>query len=236
MKATKAIILKHSHPKSEEYASTCAKSCDDVGLPWSYYHGYTNMTGKDAWGNTGIPMKFTYNVIPKWINESDMLEAHKANCASAGHAGIWNQIAQGPDEAVIVLEHDALMLHPLELDIPENRIAVLGYKVTDPTKYDHVHAGPTEHWADIKGHEGAHAYAITKTTAKSLVAEIESFGVLGAVDNAYFIRGQRRTVVPLVLSNPISAICWLRESTIWKDGSAARNYTFVSSFERNYRQ
>lgn len=75
---------------------------------------------------------------------------------------------------------------------------------------------------------------MTKRTAQFLVHEIEQRGVLGAVDSAYFIRGQRRTQVPLVLVSPTPAIGWLRESTIWNE-SAARNYKFISSFEKNYK-
>ena len=120
------------------------------------------------------------------------------------------------------------------IDIPDNKIVVLGYKVQDPSRYDHVKAGPPTELIDITGHEGAHAYAITKNTAKFLIKEIEEKSIRSAIDNDYFIRGQRRTAVPLSIASPTPALGWLRESTIWST-SAARNYDFIPSFQENYK-
>jgi hypothetical protein len=110
----------------------------------------------------------------------------------------------------------------------------LGYKVTDPQKYNHVKAGPPQQIIDIIGHEGAHAYAITKKTARYLIDELERQGIYSAVDNDYFLVNQRRTAVPLSIASPTPAIGWLRQSTIWS-GSAARNYPFIPSFHENYK-
>jgi hypothetical protein len=226
----KAYILRIETDLSKEYAKVCADSCDRVGLDWEYHKGYQNMTGKAGWCNSGIKMKF-YEPIKYLPNPTP---AQKANACSAGHGAIWKRIATGSDAVGIVLEHDALMLHYPDIEIPDGVIVVLGYKIADPENYDHVTAGPPTELLPIDGHEGAHAYAMTKRTAQFLVHEIESRGVLGAVDNAYFIRGQRRTQVPLALANPTPALGWLRESTIWAD-SAHVNYKFTSSFEKNYK-
>lgn len=230
MKPTKAYILKINDPVSDEYAKTCSDSCDKVGLKWEYFKGYQNMTGRMAYGFTGIKMKF--NVPYEYI--ANPTAGQKAECCSAGHAHIWKTIAEGPDEAAIVLEHDAIMLYKPDIDIPDNVIAVLGYKVQEPTKYDHETAGPPKELIPINGHEGAHAYAMTKNTAKYLINEIEERGLLGCVDNAYFIRGQRQTRIPLVIMSPTPAIGWLRKSTIWNH-SANVNYQFIPSFQQNYK-
>ena len=37
MLVTKAYILKIDSPISNEYAKVCADSCDNVGLPWTYF-------------------------------------------------------------------------------------------------------------------------------------------------------------------------------------------------------
>jgi hypothetical protein len=226
----KAYILKINTPISEEYAKICADSCDSVGLKWEYFQGYQNMTGRAAWCLTGIRMNF-YEPI-QYLPQPG--PAQKANACSAGHGAIWKRIAEGPDDVGVVLEHDAIMLQPITVDIPENCIVVLGYKVLDPENYDHESAGKPRELIDINGHEGAHAYAMTKNTAKFLVQEIEEKGILGAVDNAYFIRGQRRTAVPLKIASPTPALGWIRESTIWR-ASANRNYDFIPSFAQNYK-
>ena len=154
-------------------------------------------------------------------------------CCSAGHAAIWKKISEG-NEAAIVLEHDALMLHNPNIDIPDNRIVVLGYKTTDPSRYDHITAGPPARVVDLEAHEGAHAYALTPSTAKAMVDEIEERGVLGCIDNAYFIKRQRVTKTPLAMMDPTPAIGWLRESTLWNK-SATANYDFIASFSVNYK-
>ena len=240
MKPTKAYILKIKDPISEEYASVCAESCDKVGLPYEYFYGYQNMRGVYAWALSGIrlvtnegrPIRLpSADNVPLIANPS---QAEKAECCTVGHAHIWKKIAEGEDEAAIVLEHDAIMLHPVDIDIPENRIVVLGYKLPDPFRYDHETAGPPTELIDIQGHEGAHAYAMTKKTAQFLINEIETKGRLGCVDNAYFILRQRRTQVPLCIASPTPAMGWLRESTIW-GGSAYRNYEFIPSFQKNYK-
>jgi len=226
----KAYILKIDTPISNEYAKTCADSCDKVGLNWEYFNGYQNMTGAAAWGLTGIKTQF--NEAYRYIENPNA--AQKANACSAGHAAIWKKIAEGPDDIGIVLEHDAIMLQPITIPIPENMIVTLGYKMPDIERYDHVAAGLPTEIIPIRGHEGAHAYAMTKNTAQFLVNEIEARGVMSAVDNAYFIMGQRSTRVPLGIMSPTPAIGWLRESTIW-GGSAYRNYNFIPSFQENYK-
>lgn len=227
----KAYILTHNSKISNEYAKYCANSCDAVGLPWEYFHGWSNCTGRMAWCETGIQMKFYEPML--YIDNPT--PAQKANVCSAGHGAIWKKIADGPDNVGIVLEHDAVVLHNFnESMIPDNCLVVLGYKVTEPWQYDHKAAGPPTALSYIIGHEGAHAYAMTKKTAQFLVAEIEARGVMGAVDNAYFITGQRQTKIPLAILSPTPAIGYLRKSTIW-DESAVVNYEFIEPFKKYYK-
>jgi hypothetical protein len=226
----KAYILKINTQESNEYAQICAKSCDDVGLQWEYFEGWSDITGRAAWCQTGIQMKF---YEPPMIIDN-MSSAQKANACSAGHGAIWKKIADGPDDVGIVLEHDAIMYYKPDVNIPDNLLVTLGYKLTEPKRYDHKRAGPPNTLINITGHEGAHAYAMTKRTASILCEEIEERGILGAVDNAYFIRGQRRTKVPLAIMSPTPAMGWLRNSSIWNE-SAARNYEFVPTFAEYYK-
>ena len=229
-RASKAYILKIDTPVSNEYAKTCSDSCDKVRLKWEYFKGFQNMSGRMAFN------KLSINNLPKepyhYIEKP--LAHQKAHLATAGHFAIWQKIASGPDDAAIVLEHDAIMLQPVDIDIPENKIVVLGYKVQDPSKYNHIKAGPPKELKSIQGHEGAHAYAITKKTAQLLLDELEKQSIKSAVDNDYFIRGQRRTSIPLCIASPTPALGWLRESTIWGK-SANRNYDFIPSFQENYK-
>ena len=230
MWATKAYILRIDTDISISYSEDAAKSCASVGLPYQYVQGFQNQTGKSAFGSLGIQGLPT-EPYKRIDNPST---GHKAMCATAGHMRIWQSIIDGPDEAVVILEHDAIMLQPLTIDIPDNKIVVLGYKVTDPSRYNHKSAGPPNELIDINGHEGAHAYAITRTTARFLIEEITRQGIRSAIDNDYFIRGQRRTAIPLSIASLTPALGWLRKSTIW-GASASKNYEFVASFSKNYK-
>jgi len=227
----KAYILTHDHPISREYAKVCADSCDAVDLDWEYFEGWSHCTGRMAWCETGIKMKFHEPMC--YVAEPNM--HHKANTCSAGHAAIWKKIAEGKDSVGIVLEHDAIMYYKPDIQIPDNYLIVLGYKLSDITKYDYIDANKQPRkLINISGHEGAHAYMMTKRTAQNLIHEIEEKGILGAVDNAYFIRGQRQTRIPLAIMSPTPAIGYLRESTIWNK-SAHVNYEFIDSFANYYK-
>ncbi|MDB9980518.1 hypothetical protein OAD61_00250 [bacterium] len=230
MLVTKAYILKINTPLSNAYAKTCADSCDKVSLSWSYYAGFQNQSGKMAFGQ--LRLQGTAHEPYRFIENPT--NAQKAMCCSAGHYGIWKAIAEGPDEAAVILEHDAIILQPVSINIPDNQIVVLGYKLTEPSRYDHIKAGPPTKLIPLQGHEGAHAYAITRNTAKFLLDEIARQSIRSAIDNDYFIKGQRRTSVPLSIASPTPAVGWLRESTIWSK-SANRNYEFIPSFQENYK-
>jgi hypothetical protein len=241
MQTQRAYILTINKPISKEYAKHTAESCDAVGLDWEYFEGWCDIPGVLAWAQSGInltinegkPIQLPPADYPFEPNPN-LHAGEKAECATVGHAAIWKKIAEGEEDVGIVLEHDAIMLQNIDIDIPENRIVVLGYKLPEPERYDHVTAGPPARFVDILGHEGAHAYAITKKTAQFMVEEIETKGRLGCIDNAYFILNQRRTAVPLCIADPTPAMGWLRESTIW-GGSAYRNYQFIPSFAENYK-
>ena len=227
MKTSKAYILTIDTPLSLEYAKTCSDSCDKVGLNWEYFKGFSNQSIVDAWASAKVEVPYIKEMYGRYK------EPNNVQCCTAGHAAIWKMIAEG-NEAAIILEHDAIMLQPFDLDIEDDMIVVLGYKLTDINRYDHLKAGKSTRVVGINGHEGAHAYAMTPNTAKTLIQEIAERGILGNVDNAYFIRGQRNTQVRLGIADPTPAIGWLRQSTLWSE-SADRNYEFIDSFQQNYK-
>lgn len=226
----KAFILRIAdNPQSVEYSETAAKSCEKVGLPYEFYEGISHK-------------KFGESIWKECQNRGLVVSNPKAKgaggAATAGHFLIWKKIV---DENIcaVVLEHDALMLHPITAEIPENMIVNLGYKVTDPENYNHDHA-----LQEMKGiqkvhgrqnHGGAHAYALRPSTANSLLKHIAKNANLGYIDNGWFLHNRHRGEVILGIMEPIAAIGWLRASTIWKE-SAVDNYApILDSFNRNYK-
>lgn len=227
MKTSKAYILTIDNPISLEYAKTCSDSCENVGLNWEYFKGFTNQSIVDAWASAKIEVPHIQEMYGQYK------EPNNVQCCTAGHAAIWKMIAEG-DEAAIILEHDAIMLQPFDIDIEDDMIVALGYKLTNINRYDHVKAGKSTRVLRINGHAGAHAYAMTPNTARTLIQEIGERGILGHVDNAYFILGQRNTRVKLGIADPTPAIAWLRESTLWSESDDV-NFKFIDSFQQNYK-
>ena len=223
MQPERAYILRINTDLSREYAKCAAESCERVGLAWEYFEGYTE---KDSILSK-LPVK----------SENKIRVNGKGGACTASHIHIWHKIANS-DQCSIVLEHDAIMLHKPNIEIPDNVLVALGYKVTDPENYDHEKAGPTTSIQPRKHHGGAHAYALTPNTAKKLINNLEKNGLKSLVDNYYFLRQKsvRRTEdgVSLGIADPICAVGWVRQSTIWAK-SAVDNYRpILTSFTDNY--
>lgn len=222
MKAHKAYILKTDHVKSTEYAADVARSCDDVGLQYEYVNWYQGQP-EEAWANTGVPK-------PPKVSGSPA-----AQCCFSGHLAMWKKILDS-GEAGIVLEHDGMMLHYPDIDILDDFIVLMGYKLRDPNQYNHKLAGPPVEIVDVKGmgHEGSHAYALTPHTADRLIKEVLEQGASGAIDNRYFLKS-RKSKIGLKIMSPTPAIGWIRDSTIQARGhSADRNYEFIESFQKHF--
>jgi hypothetical protein len=224
MKPSKAYILMIENDLSKQYAKCAADSCDAVGLPWEYFKGYTE---KDKpWDN--FPVK----------SKSKLRVGGKGGAATAGHIYVWHKIANS-NECAVILEHDAIMLHKPEIDIPDGMMVALGYKVEDPENYNHQKAGPPVRVENRNQHGGAHAYALTPKTAKSLINHIERDGLTTMIDNRYFLRQgsakRNKNIVPLGITDPVCALGWLRKSTIWNKAAVDNYRPILSSFRDNYK-
>ena len=224
MKPQKAYILRISTDLSREYAEIAAESCRKLGIPYEFFEGIENKTSYEAWTQSRL------NVKMLGVYKTNNVD--KAACATVSHALLWKKILDNRETAII-LEHDAVMLQPVDIDIPDERIVVLGYKLSDISRYDHNKAGSPKELITITGHEGAHAYAINWTTAAMMLNELQTIGVSFPIDNTFFLK-MRRSKVPLSIASPTPAIAWLRKSTIWNE-SAEVNYEFIPSFSSHLK-
>jgi glycosyltransferase involved in cell wall biosynthesis len=214
---------------SAEYANIAEKSARSVGLIPYAWNGYnkSNFTIETLSEKTGF--KFGNMDIG-------------AACASASHFNLWRHIASLPvNDPIVILEHDALMLHPIKDLLSDNYVSsiiALGYKLTDPNQYNHEAAGAPREIIPCNRHSGAHAYMITPNTARQLLKELIEKGAERAIDNFYFMRcnepGDTESDVPLSLMVPTPAVGWLRKSTIW-DAPSTLNYDEHESFRSHLR-
>lgn len=227
MKPSVAFIIRISSDTSQQYAEMCAKTCESVGIRYEFFDGVENMRNYDAWTTTGLDIK---SGSMDHRRETEGVDA--AACCSVSHALVWKRIAE-TRQCAIILEHDALMLHNIELDIPDGKIVVLGYKLTNPNRYNHVRAGPPKNILDTQYHHGAHAYTITSNTADMLLHELRTRGGGGPIDNRFFMK-QRKSKIPIAIMEPTPAIGWIRESSIWSTADTAMGPT-VQSFKKHLK-
>jgi glycosyltransferase involved in cell wall biosynthesis/GR25 family glycosyltransferase involved in LPS biosynthesis len=223
-KVAKAFIIRLSNnPISVEYAKATAESCDKLGMPWEYFEGY------DHWSVQRLVLESGIKLSSYTFDMSD-----GAASASFSHFKLWDRIRK-ESAPCIVLEHDAILLHKPDLDIPDNMIVNLGYKVSNYKAYDSVSAGAPNKIVEIDRQAGAHAYAITPNTANFLIKELELVGFYYSIDAAYFLppRSISVTSMKLGMTDPICALGWIRESTI--DNAVNFNYKMLDSFSINFR-
>lgn len=224
MKPTKAYILKINTKLSDIYSETAARSCRTIGLPYEFFYGVEGVDQYEAFKSLPFPVEVHHS------------QFDPAACVTVSHYLLWQKIVD-TNECAIILEHDGIMLHAVDLDIPDNLIVVLGYKLTDPKSYNYKAAGSPRELVSVEAHSGCHAYCITPTTAKALLDELKNIGVTESIDNRYFLRDKPEKVsgIPLAITNPTCAIGWLRKSTVWEN-SWEFNYLPLSTFTDNMNQ
>ena len=155
MKPTKAYILKIDTDLSNEYAKTAADSCDKIGMPWEYFEGLQPTKDNDS------PWEYVQKQGIKFDSKKPSTKGKPA-MATAGHFLIWHKIRE-ENECAIVLEHDALLYHKVDIDIPDNALVCLGYKVRDPESYNHEQIGPPSRLEE------------RRTAKESIILTISSF-------------------------------------------------------------
>jgi len=227
MKVNKTYIIYIDTPISKEYAAETAKSCDKLGIEYEIFKGYKPRNEHELWSNfvntAGIPIK-----------QYKRMAIGAAGC-TASHAHLWKKIADNK-ECAVILEHDAMMLHPVTIDIPDDKIVSLGYKYQAWDKYDYEKAGPPKRIVDVKHSPGSHAYAITHVMAQNLVDDLISEGITEAIDNRHFMHTRTNfTKRKIGIIDPIAGIGWLRKSTI-QGWSATHNNIeeMLESFKENF--
>lgn len=224
-KVQKAYIMRTSDPRSMEYSIKCAESCDAVGLPYQFWEAHNYKTADELWQDHPIVSDYNPTMVPP-----------AASC-TATHYDLWQHIAT-TGECAAILEHDIIMLRPIDIHIPDGVICNLGYKLANIEVYDYEAAGKPNEIIPISNQYGSHGYCITSETAKQLIEELRVIGAPVSIDASHFIRDDDRftSKIPMGMISPTPGICWLRESTIWCDGAQEINAPFVESFRTHLRQ
>lgn len=171
------IIRIKDNKVSEKHASKCAKSCEDVGMLYSYWDAYDG-TGEDI-----IPPDH-HNVIMDCMKITDHYLTRGEVACALSHISLWSKCVL-LDKPIVILEHDAIMLEPYIEHNMYNSICYLGGQEScspqDQTRGSlipwHASNGPNLHFICR-----AHAYAIDPAVAKNMLAEVLRRGIFSPAD------------------------------------------------------
>lgn len=169
------IIRVVGNEKSEQLAKVCAESCDKVSQPYEFWDAYNGL------GSEIIPPGH-HNDLMKMIKVTDHYLTRGELACALSHISLWAKCVVD-DQALVVLEHDAVMVQPYTVHSVYNSIAYLGANEqvkqgwgVYPTP-PHASEGPNYHFICR-----AHAYAIDPAVAKNMVAHVIKYGINAPLD------------------------------------------------------
>ena len=198
MKIDRALIIRRLENEiSMEYAKGCAESCEKYGLPYEFIDAVENLPCDEAFRSVGAKKN------PRYSNTQGNC------CCHSSHIKCWKRIIE-LDKACIVLEHDAIVKGNVRnIDIPDMAVVTFGHRVVNETDYNPV--GPIERLKEIPRAIGVHAAGLTPKTAAWLWQDARDNGISVGVDK--WLMMQRKSGLPLYVSEPEQVVCWARVST-----------------------
>ena len=198
MKIDRALIIRRLENEiSMEYAKGCVESCEKHGLPYEFIDAVENVPCDEAFRSVGAKKN------PRYSNTQGNC------CCHSSHIKCWKRIIE-LDKACIVLEHDAIVKGNVRnIDIPDMAVVTFGHRVVNETDYNPV--GPIERLKEIPRAIGVHAAGLTPKTAAWLWQDARDNGISVGVDK--WLMMQRKSGLPLYVSEPEQVVCWARVST-----------------------
>lgn len=204
----KALIIRRDGVDiSKEYAQVAADSCSKHNLDYEFIKAYEFLTPKVALESVGMEYK-------------GGIKNNSYACCTASHIKAFKRIID-LNETCLILEHDALVLGDVKnVTIPDDSVVTFGFRVGNPD--DYIPPEPATKVTAIENTTGTHAYAITPTTAKTILNKLETNGVSCDIDQFLMI-GRDYSLnattpplsgLPLYVCDPPQVVCWVRKSTI----------------------
>jgi hypothetical protein len=171
------IIRVRGHEASEAKASSCAKSCEQAGMPYELWDAY------DGTGDTiQVPPKLVGHPLMACLKVTDHYLTKAEVCCALSHISLWAKCVED-DKPLVILEHDAILLQPYRHHALINSICYMGAREqvelgwgVYPTP-PHGSDGPNYHFM-----LRAHAYAIDPLVAKNMLAYVLKYGICRSLD------------------------------------------------------
>lgn len=170
------IIKIKGNPTSERLALRCIESCLRVGQPFEVW---------DAFDGTSGVIKYPKHAVDqshyRWLKQmNDRLTVTEV-AAILSHYSLWSKCVE-EDKAIVILEHDAVMVNHFKCHNGWNQIEYLGnieqYKQGRWSDFP-IMAAATKNWRFICR---AHAYSIDPAIARQMLSHVIKFGLTAPAD------------------------------------------------------
>lgn len=171
------IITIPGHEKSEVLAKACAASCEQVGMPHTFWDAFDGTKDEIL-----VPAHAKDAPWLPWLKVNDHHLSQTEIACALSHISLWSHCAT-IDKPIVILEHDALMLAPYREHIAYNAIAYLGSQEQYAGKM-RVRTIPPHGSLNHNRHFicRAHAYAIDPAMARNLLAHVIARGIHESLD------------------------------------------------------
>lgn len=170
------VITIKGHELSERMAARCEESCRAVGMPFRRWDAFDGTRG-----DISVPESLRGQDWVGWIKVVNEALAKTEVCTVLSHVSLWARCIQ-VDRPIVVLEHDAIMLHRVTHHPAFNAISYLGSE-------EQVRSG---YWGSIPIHGQlnrnyrfqlrTHSYSVDPFMARRLLGAIVRSGVTTSID------------------------------------------------------
>lgn len=196
------IITTKGFKPSENNAKKVMKAATKHGLEANIFYGMSANDARFYLVDWKIPMR-DYTVLPRFVAKNLLMPGVQGCFLS--HFILWNECVK-LNEPIVVLEHDGIMVRPLDVDW-QDVLQLDPFRheedIVDPagvTSYNQEH----NYWPGWFSMRGAYAYAIKPHAAKKLIDAVFREGFLATDDmisSKYVILEQIRPRVAVLDSN-----------------------------------
>ena len=171
------ILTVKDHPLSERMSERCAKSCQNVGIPYKRWESFDGTKGEIL-----VPEHLRHKEWLKWIKVVNPALAKTEVGMILGHISLWAHCVE-IDQPIVVLEHDAVFIRNFTHHVAVNAIIYLG---SEEQVRNNFYWNPIAIMGQLNENYRfilrTHAYSIDPMIAKKLLGNIILSGITTGID------------------------------------------------------
>jgi len=170
------IITLKGHPTSERLSARCQETCKQIGQPYQTWDAFDGTSGEIYYPEHALGQGHY-----KWLKQMNDRLTITEVATILSHYSLWCKCVED-DKAIVILEHDAVMIQPYKSHNGWNQIEYLGnYEQYQAGKWPDfpIMAAATKNWRFLCR---AHAYSIDPAVARQLISHVIKFGLSAPAD------------------------------------------------------